>query len=243
MDSLDYIDDYFGREPSPEEARQFEKRIQEDPAFASDVAYYLSARITLKEVNAEERKEGFRELYQQTAAPAKIRRMHTRRWRPVLAAASLIAVIVLCWTLFIRRESGPELADQYIRQNLDQMSVRMGAADSIQTGLILYNDRKYPEALQQFDNILRTDTSNFTALLNAGIVALRLENYDKAISYFRRLEVHTDPHINPALFYEALTLIKRNYPGDPAHAKQFLERIVQQDLNKKEDAQQLLRKM
>ena len=243
MDSLEYIDDYFEREPSPEEARQFEKRIQEDPAFASDVAYYLSARITLKEVNAEERKEGFRELYQQTAAPAKMRLMYTRRWWPVLAAASLIVVIILCWTLFIRRDSGPELADQYIRQNLDQMSVRMGATDSMQTGLILYNDRRFPEALQQFENILQSDTSNLTALLNAGIVALRLENYDKAISYFKKLEVRADPHINPALFYEALTLIKRNHPGDPAHAKQFLERIVQEDLSKKEDALQLLRKM
>jgi tetratricopeptide (TPR) repeat protein len=243
MDSLDYIDDYFQREPSPEEASQFEKKVHEDPVFANEVAYYLSTYIALKEVHAEEREKGFRELYQQTVLPAKIRRINTRSWLPALAAASLIAAIVLGWSLFISPQAGPKLADQYILQNLDLMSVKMGTADSMQAGLTLYNDRKYPEALQQFENILRSDSSNLTALLDAGIVSLRIRNYDKALSYFKKLEVRTDPQVNPALFYEALTLMKRNRAGDPAHAKQFLRQIVQQNLNKKQDALQLLRKM
>jgi len=243
MGSLDDIDAYFEKVPSPEEARQFEKRVQEDPVFAGEVAYYLSAFHALNEVAAEEKKLHFAELYRQTPVPAKIRPINRRTWMAALVAASLIAAIVLCWSLFLSPQTGPKLADRYIRENLDLMSVKMGTADSMQSALMLYNDRKYPEALQQLESIIRSDSSNFTAQLDAGIVSLRMGDYDKALSFFSQLEARTDPHVNPALFYEALTLMKRNQTGDPAHAKQFLMRIVQQDLNKKEDALQMLGKL
>ena len=243
MDNLDYIDQYFERQPSPEEVAQFEKRVQEDPVFADNVAYYLSTRMALKEMHAAEKEREFRELYSQMTGPAKVRRMNTRIWLSSLAAASLIAAIVLCWSLFNRSGRGPQLADEYISQNLTSLSVKMGKGDSMQTGLVYYNDRKYPEALVQFENMLRTDSTNVTALLNAGIVSLKMGNYDNALSFFKRLAIHTDPRLSPALFYQALTLMKRNHAGDTALAKQFLRQIVEQNGNKKEDAQQLLREM
>ncbi|HEY4289279.1 MAG TPA: tetratricopeptide repeat protein [Puia sp.] len=250
MDSLDYIDHYFERQPSSEEARQFEKRVREDPEFADNVAYYLSTRIALKEMQAGEKEKQFREIYDQmvsqsnhVAAPAKTRLMNTRIWLSALAAAALIAVVVFCWSLFGGSGRGPELAGRYISQNLEEMSVQMGKTDSIQTGLILYNERKYPEALRQFEAILRSDSTNRSALLNAGIVSLKMGDYDKALSFFKNLAVRTDPHLSPALFYQALTLMKRNRSGDTALAKQLLRQIVEQNGNKKEDAMQFLRKM
>jgi tetratricopeptide (TPR) repeat protein len=243
MDSLDYIDHYFQRKPSPEEASQFEKRVQEDPVFADNVAYYLSTRIALKEMQAGEKEREFREIYDQMAAPAKIRRVEPRIWLSALAAASLIAVIVLCWSLFGKIDRGPKVADLYIAQNLSQLSVKMGKADSVQAGLVFYNDRKYPEALQRFETILRSDSTNMIALLNAGIVTLRMGDYDKALGFFKMLAARTDPLLSPALFYQALTLMKRNHAGDTALAKQILRQIVQQKGNKKEDALQFLRKM
>ena len=63
--SLEYIDQYFQGTPLPEEASAFEKRITEDPAFAEEVAFYLSARQALKEKLAEEKKSTFREIYAQ----------------------------------------------------------------------------------------------------------------------------------------------------------------------------------
>ena len=79
MDNLDYIDQYFERQPSPQEAAQFEKRVQEDPVFADNVAYYLSTRIALKEMHAAEKEKEFREIYSQMTGPAKVRRMRRNR--------------------------------------------------------------------------------------------------------------------------------------------------------------------
>jgi tetratricopeptide (TPR) repeat protein len=243
MDSLEYIDAYFGGEFPREEAGRFEERIQEDPAFAEEVAHYLGTRTALKELYDEGRKARFRELYRQRPGPAEVRRMNPREWLPAAAAAALLALIVLSWLLFGRPAEPFRLADRYIHQNLIVLPMKMGGADSMLKGISLYNTGRFAEALQQFENLLRLDSLHPAALLNAGIVSLRMENYDQALDFFIKLGNHTDSHVNPALFYEALTLMRRNRAGDPDHAKQLLRRIVQQDLDKKGDAQDLLSKM
>ncbi len=48
---------------------------------------------------------------------------------------------------------------------------------------------------------------------------------------------------NHAFIYEALTLMKRNLPGDAAKAKQVLQYIVNNDQEGKEFAQEWLKKM
>jgi len=243
MDSLENIDAYFGGGFSPEEARRFEQRIQEDPGFAEEVAYYISALAAVKEARSEERIARFGEIYRQRPAPAKTSLMSARRWVPALAAAGVLAVVAFSWLLFSRQANPPQVADRWIGENLVHLSAKMGVSDSLQTGLILYNSGNFPKALQQFEDILRTDTFNPTAILDAGIVSLRMGNYDKALDFFRRLASNTDPNLNPALFFEAVTLMKRNHDGDTGLAKQILNRIVQQDLYKKKDAQELLGKL
>jgi tetratricopeptide (TPR) repeat protein len=243
MDSLEYIDGYFGGGFSPEEAGRFEQRIQDDPTFAAEVAYYISARAALKEARSDERIARFGEIYRQRPAPAKLSPMGLRRWMPALVAAVVLAAVAFSWLLFSRPVHPPQVADRWIGENLAHLSVKMSGADSMQTGLDLYNSGKFPEALQQFEGILGRDTLNPAALLDAGIVSLRMANYDQALNFFRKLASHTDPSLNPALFFEALTLMKRNRDGDTDLAKQVLKRIVQQDLDKKKDAQELLGKL
>ena len=259
MDNPEYIDSFFDGEFSPEEAGRFEKRIQEDPAFADEVALYLGALAASREANARERKARFRELYNEGARPAAqrntgqaaikstgqtpIRKMPPRRWFTVAAAAAVLSIVALTWLLFLKPADPPTLASRYIRQNLAVLSAKMGTADRVQKGIVLYNSGIFPGAMQQFNDELRVDSLNPAALLYAGIVSLRMENYDKALDFFIKLASHTDPHVNPAFFYEALTLMRRNHAGDSDHAKQILQQIVKQDLNKKGDALELLSKL
>src|ERR1700704_3967407 len=110
MDSLEYIDAYFGGGFSPEEAGRFEQRIQEDPAFASDVAYYISTRAALKEARSDERMARFGEIYRQRPASARISPMGARGWAPPLAAAVILAVVALSWLFFFRQANPPQVA-------------------------------------------------------------------------------------------------------------------------------------
>ena len=74
----------------------------------------------------------------------------------------------------------------------------------------------------------------------AGIVSLRLKDYDKAINYFSLLENYTNLYANPGKFFHAIALLKRNKPGDKEQAKALMEQVVQNNLDGKEDAQKLL---
>ena len=240
MDSLEYIDNYYQGPRSPEETRLFEQRILEDPAFAQELAFYLSSREAARGLEDEVKQDRFRQLYGQTRivqAEGKIRKM----WPMVAAAAVLIVIVFGIW-MFPRTGNPKNLADEYIGREFVSLDVTMGKQDSMQVGVALYNEQQFPAALLQFESILRSDTSNTMALENAGKTAIRLGAYDKALTYFRRLENNPHLYANYGLFYEALTLMRRNLPGDDVQAKKLLQEIVNKNLEGKADAQQWLDK-
>jgi len=241
MDNLDYIENYFTDKPGPELTREFEERIKSDPGFAEEVAFYMTAREVSKEASGIAKKQRFKETYQKNRV---VRYGHVRKLVNYIAAAAVLSGIIFGTYIFFRPVSPQELAGQYEKEHLQTLAVTMsGRSDSLQAGLSLYNDGKYSEALSQFENILRTDTSNFSAREYAGISALRLKEYDRALSYFEQMETHKGLYSNYAQLYEALTLMKRNLPGDAERAKQILQKIASEDLEGKEFAQEWLRKM
>jgi tetratricopeptide (TPR) repeat protein len=180
-------------------------------------------------------------LYNEEARKPRVKQLSPRF--VIGAAAAILAAVVLSWLFFQRTIDAPTLAERYIAQNLAILPQKMGVEDRMQKGITSYNEGRFPDALQQFDSLLRADSVNPSALLDAGIVSLRMQNYDKALDYFLKLQNHTDPRVSPALFYQALTLMRRNRTGDSDLAKQQLMRIVREDLNRKEDAQELLGKL
>jgi len=161
----------------------------------------------------------------------------------VAMAAVVFGVLFFSWYL-VQKPAGPEkLASRYIEQHWQTLGVSMSSReDSIQTGLRLYNEGKLPEALQQFETIIRSGNPGFSVKKYAGIVTLRMKDYDKALVYFSQL---SDYHLyaNPGLFYQALTLLERNRSGDRENAKGLLEQIVKNDLEEKETAVEWLRKL
>jgi len=243
---LEYIDAFFNGMLRPEEAKRFEQRIEQDKDFAEEVSFYLSAKQTLKGQADLERKEWFRELLAQqeslvvTRQPAKVKQLWLYR---ISAAAAVIVCIFFAWYLFFSNSSTPQqMADNYMEKNFKTLNVKMGTElDSMQNGLRLYNSDQYDSALNIFADIVRRDTGNYSAKKYAGIVYLRTGNYNKALQYFKQFE-NDSLYSNPSLFYQALTLMKRNQPGDKQKAKELLQKVVNNDLGEKETAQQWLKK-
>ena len=243
---LEYIDAYFNQTLSPEEARQFERRILENKEFADEVAFYLSAKQALREQVIQEKKEGFKQLLAQNSSLMEVH--HTGRVRKMWvyrlsAAAAILICVFFAWYLFFPKSASPQqMADNYINENLKTLGVTMGTErDSIQNGLRLYNEEQYDSAIQQFETILQKDTGNYVAKRYLGIVYLRVGNYDKSLQYFQQLENYS-LYSNPGIFYQSLTLLKRNQPGDKQKARQLLQRVVEQHLEHEETAQQWLDK-
>ena len=114
--------------------------------------------------------------------------------------------------------------------------------DSLQKGLRLYNDGMHREAMNLFESLVRMDTTFIDAKKYAGIAALRLEEYENALHYFSLLASDTQLYANPGKFYQALTLLKRNRPGDKEAARQLLQAVVNEDLERSKEAEDWLKK-
>jgi tetratricopeptide (TPR) repeat protein len=249
MDNTDYIESYFTNELVPDKAREFEKRIESDPGFAEEVAFYLSALTVSREFAHAGKKEHFKTLYQEnsTASQVPVRNISTKHpFRKlayyITAAAAIVGIVFGIYT-FTVTVSPQQLARNYETEDLQKLSVTMGGnPDKNQGGLNLYNDGKYAEALSYFETIIRSDTSGSDAIKYAGYSALMLKKYDEALNWFKELETHS-MYSNPALFLQALTLMDRNQSGDVAKAKDLLQKIVQNDLDEKEIAQKWLKKL
>ena len=242
MEGLEYIDNYFKGELTPEQTRQFDKKIVEDPAFAEEVAFYLSSIKLISEQQNEERKARFREIYKNSKPDSADNNITVRTpvkqlWKYIAAAAVVVGVIMTTY-LFNSAPGGSELANQYIKANFQNLGVNMGSSqDGLEMGKRLNNDGKLKEALTVFENIIPADSSNFEAKKYAGIVSLRLKEYDKALQYFSELELRQDLLSNPGKFYKALTLMKRGLAGDKEQAKQLLQQVVDNGLEGKETAE------
>ena len=240
MESFEYIDNFYQQAPSPEEAGHFESKMHEDPEFAEQVAIYLSFHQVAKEGYAEETRNRFREIYlnnKLTTKDGPVRKL----WY-YAAAAAIIASIV--FGVFKYNNNSPQsrqqLATLYVNEHLQTLGVKMsGETDKMQSTLNLYNQKKYAEALQGFEEILATKPNDFETGMDAGRAALQLKQYDKAIHYFSSLQSETN-FSNPALFYHALTLMLRNQTGDQDAATKMLQQVVDEKLEGEDKAREWL---
>ena len=241
-DNYEYIDNYFNRELTAEENSVFEQRIIRDTAFAEEVALYCASIKTAADALATEKKTRFREIYRADGfgqKPALVKKL-----LPYISAAAIIGALLLGWFLISKPSNPQQLASRYIKDKLQTLPVTMSSApDSIQAGLQLYNSGRLNEALLLFEKVIQQDSASTEPKEYAGIVSLRLGNYDQAIGYFQQLEAQTNLFTNPGFLYHAITLLKRNLPGDTEQAKQILKAVIEKNQEGKEVAAQLLEKL
>jgi tetratricopeptide (TPR) repeat protein len=242
MENLEFIENYFNGINDDAQTQLFEKKIMEDASFAEEVAFYISANETIKQQLQEEKKQRFREIYDQQKV-ISINQPVRNMWKYMAAAGVIVAVVLITWFVSGNKNSPQQLADKYIQQNFQTLSVTMGNPDSVQAGLNLFNSKKLTEALSMFESIAKNNPANSDAKRYAGIVSLRMNNYDKALEYFTMLATDTSLYSNPGKFYEAVTLLKRNKDGDKEAAKLLLQEVRDQNLEGKNEAEEWLGKM
>lgn len=241
MDNMEFIENYFNGINDDAQKKEFEKKIMEDPSFAEDVAFYISTQQVLRESIYEEKKIHFKEIYNRqktTKTKSPVRYL----WKYVAAASVIIAVVLITWLSF-NKKSLQQLADNYINQNFKTIGVSMGDKDSLQSAFDLFNANKMEQALNIFEQLSKNNPQNTEAIKYAGVVYLRLGNYDKAVQDFTILANDTSLYSNPGKFYEAITLLKRNKTGDKDSAEELLNEVVKQNLEGKADAEDILKKL
>ncbi len=179
---LEYIDAYFNEALNEEERRQFEDRCVADEAFASEVAFYVTARVEARQALIKQKQQWKSEIT--IVKPAK--KSIVLRWMPYAAAACLIFIMAF-YFLFAINNSPRQLAKNYV-QSTDTLSNTLDASrDSMQMGIAEYKKTNYQQAVVLFEGVKNRDSANSFAKLYAGRAYLHLKDYDKAIALFGEL--------------------------------------------------------
>ena len=243
MQNLEYIESYFQQTLSEEEKQNFEKKCEQDNAFAEEVAFYISARQTLKEELLEQKQQEWKRLLpaeKEMPSILPVKKLYHRKWF-MYAAASVLLVFAVY--IFEKPQSAQELATNYVEINYTHIVLTMGEQDSIQIALAAYNSKDYHTALLIFENFARSHPDNADAKKYSGLGYLLSENYDKALQQFNELANMKSQHNNPGIFLQAVTLLERNNPGDKEKAKQLLNVVIEQHLEGYEKAGEWVNRM
>ena len=229
-DALEYIEAYFAGTPSATEKEAFANRCASDPAFAEDVAFYISLRKGVQQELYIQKQDLFAAEYERLAA-AKPTTGLLVRMRPFIAVAAACLLLFVVYTVFLDKPSSRALATDYIETNFTTIGITMGNAgtDSLQMGIAAYNAKKFSEAEKNFQS-LQNGPQQAEALKYLGILYLSAGNYNQALAAFDTLSRNDQLYVNPGLFYKALTLMKRSDSGDREAARALLEEVVQKNL-------------
>jgi tetratricopeptide (TPR) repeat protein len=238
---LEKIDKYFNNELSLSERQDFEIQLVKDDELKENVSFYLNTRTAAKQLADDKRREEFEELHKKMSQKSG----DSRKIKPMIwlsgLAASAILVVGFWWFSRTPDLVTDAIADTYMQEHFQNLPVKMDAsADSLQMGLRLFNEQKLTEAQIVFENILKRKNNDSEATKYAGITALRLKNYDKAIQYFKILGSQKDLFANPGKFYEAITLLQKS-PMNKKDADVLLKEVVDNGLEGKEEAQKMLK--
>ena len=231
---LEQIDKYFNNELSLSERQDFEIQLVKNEALKESVSFYLNARTAAKQLADDKRRGEFEEIRKTLSQKSK-GNIKPMIWLSGLAA-SIVMIIGFWWFSRTPDVSVDVLADTYIEEHFQNLPVKMDAsADSLQMGLRLFNEQKLPEAQTIFEQILNRKNTDSEAIKYAGITALRLKKYNKAIEYFKKLSFDKNLFANPGKFYQSIALLKQS-PKNQEEAEILLKEVVDNDLEGKNEA-------
>lgn len=237
MEALEWIDNYFKGQLDAEEKTRFENTVRQDPAFANEVAFYMSSILAAKNASGAERLERFRALEANRRPIGRVVSLNRIWW-----ASAAAVVLVVSIVLFNRPADVSKLAANYVNEKYTTLGVEMGiSADQLQQGVEAYNHQQYAQARTLFDQVIGREPSNSEAIRNSGLASLQLKQYDVALSKFEELAALKGLYANPGKFLQALTLIKRNEAGDMQKARSLLKQVTDENLEGKATAEKWLR--
>jgi tetratricopeptide (TPR) repeat protein len=237
----DRIEGYFQKTLSKEDVKQFEADLASDTELARSFALYVAAREAVKPQSGKDHSEKYPVDGQKNnpfRSPCT-----TLRKKYVLAAMFALLGFGLSWYFLVPRERPlTALADGYAMEHFTTLGVHRGDADdSLQAAKDSFNKGQYASAHKICEHLLKANPNHGRAHELAGIIALKMLNYDTAVAHFHQLSVQKNIYPNPGKFYEAIALIKSGEPLNKKKAESLLNNVITSNLEGKIEAEKWLK--
>jgi tetratricopeptide (TPR) repeat protein len=214
-----------------------ENDLVNDPKLAEELAFFLSVKRVVGAKVRENKLQARHEEWQAKKASSK--RLTFRTWSAV--AAALVVAVGISWLVFFPADSNlRSLSSTFVSDNLSSISLLMdadGASDSLQIAVVRFNEGDYNGSLSAVEPILSKDPNHSEALKIAGLAALRMGDYQRAIQWFGELGDQKGLFANPGRFYEAIVRIQEGSESNQKKAYILLQEVVKRNLEGKRTAE------
>lgn len=213
---------------SAEEKADFERRLANDPAFASEVAGYATMLAAIQQEGDRQldtQLSGYaKELSQTESQSSKIQTMTTYR-RILYAAAAAVALLLIALPFWLNNRAG-QTPEQIFAAHFTAPSAPQVRDAAPQAWREAYAKGDYQQAATELSTLLadQTFTQRSEASFYLGVSQLALGNASEALTTFK--QVSRDSYDwEPAQWYSALALLKLSKKDD---AKIIIDDIVHQ---------------
>ncbi|MCH6234186.1 tetratricopeptide repeat protein [Cognataquiflexum rubidum] len=252
---IEVFEEYLNDKLNEQERRNFEAELKLDKDLENSFLIYkaieqdLGNNIKNKSKENELRKTLESLSKQYSEAPIKTSFKKQNRVIKFIGfvsavAASFLLIFFVYENFYLDKYDSQRIAQNYFQSELGQLGQTMGnVEDSLQLGIVSYNQKDFFQAIIIFESILESDPDNSEAIKNLGLSYLGLEEFDKAIQQFQRLSQLENLYANPGLFYQALALLLRNEIRDNDQAKLLLEIVIDQNQEGTKKAKEWLEKL
>lgn len=235
---LEQLDSFMDGTLSDTEARDLERKLNEDPDFLTEAQVYFKLINTLQQVDPDRKK--IKEIVKSiTPPPVQLTPMRKINWIPIAAAAAVLALVFVWLFYFDQRTVEPTAGlDSDFEITIVSTGVRSGAIPSAE---MEYLNGNFSKAAKMFNDEYANDQDNRLLRYNYAVACFKARNYPEAQAAFKDVAQSNDNLNEDAQFYLALSYFKNHQFKE---SKSVLDSILKvSDHIKLVDAQNLLKKV
>lgn len=188
---FDRIESYVEGTNPPEEKRQFERDLEEDPTLKAEYQAYVATREAVAELALDEIRSKVSQIAQSSPPAAKLFQLNRRT---IAIAAGFLLLLAAFSFLYGRQQYSDQhlFTQQYESPNWSPIRGSSTATEKYEQAITSWQVGELAEAIQQLKEIKKEEEVFATAQYTLGHLQLQVGQAKEAIATFEHLKELTD---------------------------------------------------
>jgi len=228
---------------SESQEAEFDNLLDSDPTFAKEFVMVqdFAAYVTNdKVIDFREKLDSLHKDFITEKSRSKVRFLNNNTWRLIASVAAVLVIALGSYFTWNQNSSADNLYKQYYQTDEIFLNTRSGNSeitDILEQGLILFENDKYEESINYFQQLPKS----ITATYYSGVAHMELGEYDVATYKFDQvIDDYLNVFYDQAKWYKGLCLVKQDKRKD---ASIILLDISKSNSYYKQQATELLKEL
>lgn len=217
MNYSKYVDRYLENVMSKEERVWFEKELEGNLKLQDEVRLQKRLHKAIADKEAFALEEQLNLIHDQVYKPWTVKLSKSSMKKAMVIVSGIAVSLALVAVLLISQKNNTSTTDlyaQYFEPAEIGMSFRTSGnavSNDLKTAMMLYESKRFDEAIKMFEEILKNDNSRIGLNLYSGISHMEVKEYDEANIRFRKIIDHkTNAFIESAEWYLGLCYLLKD---------------------------------